>query len=238
MVSSISTSNLTALQKAADNSASYSATSSTDSSSSSDTSTGALSSIANNENNFLKLLTTQLQHQDPSSPMDSKDMAAQIAQFASVEQQAQTNVNLKNMISLQESSQLTQSSSLVGKTATFSNASLPLQSGKASINYSAGSGQTIGISVSNSAGTIVKHDFIQASGGSSSWTWDGKDDSGNQLSDGSYSVAVKTVDNNGNTSDIPFTSSGKITGIQKGTSGVNVMMGSSSIPFSSVQSTT
>lgn len=43
---------------------------------------------------FLKLLVAQLKHQDPSSPMDGKDMAAQLAQFSSVEQLTQINQQL------------------------------------------------------------------------------------------------------------------------------------------------
>lgn len=193
--------------------------------------------MANNENNFLKLLTTQLQHQDPSSPMDSKDMASQIAQFSSVEQQVQTNSNLQTLISLNESSQLTANKSLVGQTATFSSSVLPLQSGKSNLSYTGNNGEIVGISIADSSGRIVRHNVTEASSGSNNWTWDGKDDNGNQLPDGSYSVAVKTVDSTGSTSDVPFTVTGKITAIKKGSSGVSLMMGSSQIPMTSVQAT-
>lgn len=50
---------------------------------------GALSQATSanlGKNDFLKLLTTQLQNQDPSNPMKGKDFAAQLAQFSSVEQ--------------------------------------------------------------------------------------------------------------------------------------------------------
>ncbi len=46
---------------------------------------------------FLKLLTTQMSHQDPLSPMDNKDMIAQLAQFSSVEQMVETNKTLSMM---------------------------------------------------------------------------------------------------------------------------------------------
>lgn len=46
---------------------------------------------------FLKLLTVQMSHQDPLSPMDNKDMIAQLAQFSSVEQMTQVNQNLDSM---------------------------------------------------------------------------------------------------------------------------------------------
>ncbi|WP_300370105.1 flagellar hook capping FlgD N-terminal domain-containing protein [Brachyspira sp.] len=46
---------------------------------------------------FLKLLTVQMSHQDPLSPMDNKDMIAQLAQFSSVEQMTEVNKNLDSM---------------------------------------------------------------------------------------------------------------------------------------------
>ncbi len=47
------------------------------------------------KDSFLKLMMTQLQHQDPLSPMDNKDFIAQMAQFSSVEQMANIAVNTK-----------------------------------------------------------------------------------------------------------------------------------------------
>jgi len=48
---------------------------------------------------FLKLLTVQMSHQDPLSPMDSKDMIAQLAQFSSLEQMTQVNSTLESLTS-------------------------------------------------------------------------------------------------------------------------------------------
>lgn len=49
------------------------------------------------KDDFLKLLTVQMSHQDPLSPMDNRDMIAQLAQFSSVEQMTQVNKNLESM---------------------------------------------------------------------------------------------------------------------------------------------
>ena len=79
----------TAEQAAKANAATASASASTDSASStaSSTASSALASIAGNFNSFLTMLTTQLQNQDPSSPMDSDQFTTEIAQFAGVQQQ-------------------------------------------------------------------------------------------------------------------------------------------------------
>ena len=49
------------------------------------------------KDDFLKLLTVQMSHQDPLSPLDNRDMIAQLAQFSSVEQMTQVNKNLESM---------------------------------------------------------------------------------------------------------------------------------------------
>lgn len=240
MINSLSSNNLLALQQATDSAARSGASSLANAGqtgSSAGSTAGAFASMAKNENNFLTLLTTQLQHQDPSSPMNTQDMAAQLAQFSSVEQQVQTNNNLNTLISLNETAQLTQDKSLVGRQVTVSGSTLPLQSGSAGLSFQAGAGQVVGISVANAAGQVVRHDVMQAGNGQTSWTWDGKDDSGTSLGDGAYSVAVKAVDSRGNTTDVPFTVKGTVTGLKKGSSGMNVLMGSAEVPMSNVQAT-
>ncbi len=62
---------------------------------------------------FLKILTTQLNNQDPLKPVDNQEFVAQIAQFATLEQSRQLNEKIDNMLSLQSS---TQSIGMLGKT--------------------------------------------------------------------------------------------------------------------------
>ncbi|GBQ34530.1 flagellar biosynthesis protein FlgD [Gluconacetobacter azotocaptans] len=222
------------LIRAAEASARSAANSSATSASGTSSSTAALTSLADNYTTFLTLLTTQLQHQDPSSPMSSDTFTQELAQFAGVEQQVQTNKNLASLISLNEGSQLTSDASLVGQTATANTTTLPLQNGSASLSFEGSSGQTVAIAVANSAGVIVKDVVASASNGTNTWTWDGTDNNGNQLSNGAYSVAVETVSSSGTTSDVPFTVSGTITGVAKGDSDMEVEMGDAHIPLSDV----
>ena len=64
---------------------------------------------------FLKLLTTQLEYQDPMNPMDNKEFISQMAQFSSLEQMHNLNSTMGNFMSYQK---LSQASSLLGKQAT------------------------------------------------------------------------------------------------------------------------
>ncbi|QHI96492.1 flagellar biosynthesis protein FlgD (plasmid) [Aristophania vespae] len=195
----------------------------------------AFSSLAKNENQFLTLLTTQLKHQDPTNPTDSKSLTSELAQFTAVEQQVQTNNNLESLITLNESAQLSQSHNIIGKIASVKSNTLPLQSGKGSLSFKASNNQIIAISVADSSGKVVKSAVVHASGNNDTWNWDGKSDDGTQLPDGAYSVAVKTADTAGNSYDMPFLVNGKITGVRKGSDGLYIEMGEAVAPMVDVK---
>ena len=75
------------------------------------------------KNAFMKLLVSQMQHQDPMSPVANEDFVAQLATFSSLEQLQGLNQNVIAMIALNQSnallSQLTQSSALIGKEVSW-----------------------------------------------------------------------------------------------------------------------
>src|ERR1700733_7173445 len=73
--------------------------------------------IAGNFQSFLQLLTTQLQNQDPLSPLDTNQFTQQLVEFAGVQQQINTNDSLATLVSLQQTAQSSQALEFVGKTA-------------------------------------------------------------------------------------------------------------------------
>lgn len=68
------------------------------------------------KDDFLKLLVTQLRFQDPMNPMEDKEFIAQMAQFNSLEEMQNLN---RNLSAQNEFAQLTQASSLIGKTVAI-----------------------------------------------------------------------------------------------------------------------
>lgn len=64
---------------------------------------------------FLKLLITQLQHQDPTNPMDDREFIAQMAQFSSLEQMQNMTKAMESLLMSQQQSQLMNYTSFVGK---------------------------------------------------------------------------------------------------------------------------
>lgn len=207
-------------------------TSSTDTGTSSD----ALSSLTSNYNQFLSLLTAQLQHQDPTSPMQDNSFTSELAQFAGVEQQIKTNTNLTQLLSLNQDSQVDQGTSLVGRQAVVSSSQLALQNGSAELQLNPTSSGPAAIAITNAAGTVVRTQALNLGAGTTDWTWDGKDDSGNSLPNGGYDVAVVSA-SSGTSVAVPFNVIGTITGVTKNAAnGVNVQMGQTSVDMSSVTS--
>jgi flagellar basal-body rod modification protein FlgD len=86
---------------------------------------------------FLKLLTTQLQYQDPSNPISSQDFLSQLAQFSTLSGVQTLNTNSSNMLMLQ---QMTQGANLIGRTVTYQapNTKGPQQGVVTSINVQNG----------------------------------------------------------------------------------------------------
>jgi|SRR5665213_1353207 len=95
------------------------------------------SGLSLSTNQFLQLLTTQLQYQDPSNPISSQDFLSQLAQFATLSGVQTLNTNSSNMLMLQ---QMTQGANLIGHTVTYQapNTKGPQQGAVTSINVQNG----------------------------------------------------------------------------------------------------
>src|SRR3954467_13298036 len=81
----------------------------------------ATAQLSSNFDTFLQLLTTQLKNQDPTSPMDSNQFTQQLVQFSQVEQQINTNDNLKTLIGQGASQAGTFASAYLGKKVSVTN---------------------------------------------------------------------------------------------------------------------
>src|SRR5262245_59631280 len=82
-------------------------------------SSAAIGSNKLGKNEFLKMLLTQMQNQDPTSPMDNQQMVAQLATFSTLEQQEQMNSKLDNLLLAQTANNQTSVASLVGQTVAY-----------------------------------------------------------------------------------------------------------------------
>jgi flagellar basal-body rod modification protein FlgD len=196
----------------------------------------ALASLTSNFQDFLSLLTTQLQNQDPTSPMDANQFTSELVQFTGVEAQINTNTSLSQLISLTQASTVVQSTQLVGKHVSATSNDLTLQNGSANIAFSVSTAEPVTIAVSDTNGNKLYETTMQAAAGSNTWTWNGQTLYGTTASDGAYAVSVTTTDSSGNATALPFTISGTATGVAQNGSTVDLLLGGLTVDASSVVS--
>jgi len=146
------------------------------------------------KNSFLKLLTAQLQYQDPLNPMDNSAFVAQLAQFSSVEQLQSANARLDTLAIAQASNNQLQATGLVGKEVRFKTDAITLTDrgakAKFEVNLQGKADDTV-ILISDSNGKVIKR--ISAGAlpeGTTELTWDGLDEKGNPVAKGDYSITV------------------------------------------------
>jgi flagellar basal-body rod modification protein FlgD len=194
-------------------------------------STSALTSLAGNFNDFLSLLTTQLQNQDPTAPMDTNQFTSQLVQFTGVAEQINANTTLGQILTSTQAQQLTQASNIVGDRVSFTGGTLPLQNETAQVNFQTQAAGPVQIAVVDSNGTTVQTQTVNAAAGANTWTWDGTSSDGTRLPDGTYNVAVTA-----NGTAVPFQSVGTVTGAEQLNQAVQLQFGGAVVPYSQVVS--
>ena len=159
----------------------------------------ASSQIAGNFQSFLQLLTTQLQNQNPLSPLDTNQFTQQLVEFAGVQQQLNTNDSLATLVSLQQTAQSTQALGFVGKTAVVNGSTATMTNSTATWQLSATSNSTVNISITSSTGqTVFTGNYAMNAGNNQPFTWNGIGSDGTQLPDGSYKLTATAKDSSGN----------------------------------------
>ena len=195
---------------------------------------GAQQSLASDQTTFLTLLTTQLKNQDPLSPMDANQFTQQLVAMTGVQQQIVSNQLLEQLVNNQ--SGIGDPVGLIGKTVTANTASSQLQNGQANWMYSlAGNAKTVKLQVVSASGQVVSQQTIgPIAAGAQSFNWNGKDQNGNQLADGTYTLQVTATDASGN----PVTSSvyqqGLASSVQQSNGQNFVIVNGVPVPTSSV----
>jgi len=152
------------------------------------------------KDDFLNLLITQLQNQDPLNPTDSTEFTAQLAQFSSLEQLNNVNTNLEQLQNFQASANNSQAVSLLGKEITTNGNFLQLtDGGPVGFDLSlSGDAATVVSSVYDSTGGFVKSFESQnMAAGQHTLFWDGTDRDGNPAVDGSYTFEILAADADG-----------------------------------------
>jgi len=147
---------------------------------------------------FMHLLVTELQNQDPLEPMSTTEMSNQLTQMTMNEQLTEMNTTLQENLIMNQSINNTAMLGLVGHDVTVAGDELHVADGQVSgsmIN-SQGTG-TAEVVILDDVGAEVARYMVDVENGLNDISWDGLDQSGNAVADGEYTVEVTVNDVDG-----------------------------------------
>jgi flagellar basal-body rod modification protein FlgD len=185
---------------------------------------------------FMNLLVVQLQNQNPLEPMDSSQMAAQMAQLGSLQALTNMNTSIQQMVNYLASTNSMNAAQLIGKTVEATGKNLSIDSGAVSgASYQLSNPGTVTIKIYDASGQLVRTiDDGAKDGSKQQLNWDGKDQNGVKLPDGAYTFQVSAVDKTGQS----VTASSWMVGTVKGVSFENgityLTVGSGKITLSDI----
>ncbi len=209
------------------------------------TTTNSLNTVAQTNKNatlskseFMQLLLTEMQHQDPTSPMDSTKILTQTSQLATLESADKTNKTLANLSKSLQSSQQFSMISAIGKTASLDNNTI-VSGGKGASQkfelYFPSDVKSGKINISNESGQVVDTINIgKTSKGTYSYTWSGKNSDGSIAASGTYHVNASYIDNN-NLSQNTKLGVYPIEALKFNGADTLVKLGSKYVPFTSIK---
>ena len=141
---------------------------------------------------FLRLMTEQLQHQDPLNPMENSEFLGQLAQFSTVQGIQGLQTTMDSFSSSLATDQMLRGASLVGRSVLVPSAKMALGSeGNVNGVVAAPDAGTVTFEITDPNGQSVRKITVQAEkAGEVAFEWDGKDANGNRLAAGTYGVTA------------------------------------------------
>jgi flagellar basal-body rod modification protein FlgD len=169
------------------------------------------------KDDFLSLLVTQLQYQDPLEPMDATQFTTQLAQFSELEQMQNVNGQLGYLQLYMASLNNAQAVNFIGKEVVALGNAVYLDEEEEQLNlhYELEDESThVLVSICDENGQLVRVLGVGAQdSGEHTLTWDGRDDSGSRLTPGTYTFSVTAQDADGNEIAARTYRSGTVTGV-------------------------
>lgn len=189
-----------------------------------------------NFSEFLTLLTTQLQNQDPLSPMDSAQFTQQLVEYSQVEQQLNTNAKLDNLTTLAMNSALSLALGYVGKDITYTSTEMSFD-GTTPIDVSynlRATASTATMNILDSAGNVIYSTPVSTTAGTNKLSWDGTTTQGTTAAAGTYTIQVAATDSTGSAQTVTTAVTGLVHGVENQDGVPNLLVGDRAVPLGSV----
>lgn len=156
--------------------------------------------LAGNFDMFLRLLTTQLQNQDPLQPTDTNQFTQQLVMYSQVEQQIKSNEQLSNLVNLQGNLQLQSALSYIGKEVRVADNRFTYEgAGDYSFDYALpDNAKTCRISILDENDNVVfttNGDLVGSK--LHTYKWNGKTTDGDVAPAGKYKISIAAQDSEG-----------------------------------------
>ncbi len=171
---------------------------------------------------FLRLMTKQLQHQDPLKPMENSAFLGQLAQFSTVQGIQDLNTQVQGFSSALGNDQVLRGAALVGHEVMVPSTRLALgEEGGVRGAVAAPAAGTVMFEITDGNGQKV-HEFSMAAdrAGEVAFAWDGTGAAGERLPAGTYGVAARHVATDGTASKIETYVKGRVDSVTVGSDGL------------------
>jgi len=192
--------------------------------------------LAKDFDQFLILLTTQLQNQDPLNPMDSSEFTNQLVQFSQVEQAINANQKLDDLVSLQLGSISSVALGYVGLDVNYIGDEMNYDgSSPVTVSYAMSEdAYSTKINVYNEKGELVFSDTAAKTAGKHEYVWHGDHMGGGKVEPGTYKVTIDSLDSEGEAIDTSTVVSGRVRGIESQNGVVYLLIGERAVPLGQV----
>ena len=199
---------------------------------------GDRTTIAENFDAFLLLLTTQLKNQNPLEPLDTNQFTQQLVQFASVEQQIKSNDTLNALLASSRSSIVSTASGFVGMQVTADGATTRLADGRAEWRLNVARAATATISIRDRDGNVLATDTKALTAGGQSYVWDGRTSTGQTAPAGDYTITVTGRDVAGQPVSVKTEIAGRVGSVDLSGDEPILVIGGVQVPLKTVKSIT
>lgn len=189
------------------------------------------------KDDFIKLMTAQMKHQDPFSPLKNEEMAAQLAQFSSLEQMTNVNQNLEKMAAAQKPTENVLAASLIGKRVMTDSSRFVLDKGaQPELKFEMpGDADTVQVSVVDAKGEVIREfELGSMAKGPQSIRWDGKNGKNQDAMVGEYTFRVNAADKQGVALTVNNATSGLVSGVVFESGKAQLLVDGKKIPMEAI----
>lgn len=204
-------------------------------------STGVKKSTELGQEDFLELMVAQMSHQDPLEPQANGEFIAQMAQFGTVDGIAKLQESFAALNNSLQSNQALQASALVGRTVMVPANQQALAAG-GSITGEVElptSGSNVTVAVFSEKGELVRQlNLGDHAAGTAGFTWDGKNQNGDDMPAGKYKFVAQSSGYNGQANSLTTNIAANVDSVSLGTNGAGLKLnvaGLGSVDFESVK---